>query len=293
MILNRRDFVLAGLAGLAGAVLPGHAKAFHSCDLIRYGDLQTGLEMALWRPVGPQDRDATAYAFVAPWCPRCSELILSAEAGELPVNLRLVPAYARSSSDRQKIWDLIIHEGEEAVGAFHDRRPTTLTPADPESLQALMNVADMTHQSTSIWNKSIYGKELNATPAVVIFKENQDSETGTMPEIAMGFSPQIIPEYKRLARPIISSGGPFPKDYFLDPPRLVDYRGRGVSTGPDRGQTRILPHRNALLAQCFGGGKELSMMVGTQLVFGEEWMVTKTSDGKLLFLDPDQYSEIS
>ncbi|MCT4334413.1 hypothetical protein MU516_16250 [Paracoccus sp. YLB-12] len=289
-MFNRRNLILSGLAG---ATLPRSAMAFYDCKVIRFGDLQTGLEMSLWRPVGPQDRGATAYGFVAPWCPRCRELILAAEAGQLPVNLRLIPAYARSPSDRQKIWDLVVHEGDEAIGAFHDRRPTTLTPANPAALQTMVNITDMELQSASLWNKTIYGSELNATPAVVIFKEHQDSETGTLPEIILGYAPQIIPAYERLARPIVSSGGPFPKNYFLELPRIADFKGRNVSSGTDRGQVHVLPHRSALVAQCFGGGKEFRMTLGTQSVFGEEWLVQRTSDGKLLFLNPDQYSEFA
>lgn len=290
MMINRRTLVLASLAG---AALPGRASAFIDCDPIRFGDLQTGLEMSLWRSAGPQDRAATVYGLVAPWCPRCRELILAAEAGDLPVNLRLIPAFARSQADRQKIWDLIMHDGEEAVAAFHDRRPTRLTPADPAALDMMTNVTDMILQSVGTWNRMIYRTEVNATPAVILFKDHPDSETGTVPEIALGYAPRIIPVYQELARPIVSSGGPFPRAYFRDLPRLENLRPRNLSTGPDRGQVHVMPHRNALVAQCFGGGRDLRMTVGTQVAFAEQWLVAKTPDGKLLFLNPDQYTEIS
>ncbi|MBU2963216.1 hypothetical protein KO516_20790 [Citreicella sp. C3M06] len=290
MTINRRALILASLAG---AALPKGAAAFFDCDPIRFGDLQTGLEMSLWRSAGPQDRAATAYGLVAPWCPRCRELILAAKAGELPLNLRLIPAFARSQLDRQKIWDLIMHPGDEAIDAFHDRRPTTLSRADPAALDTLVNFTDLILQSASIWNRMIYKNEVNATPAVILFKQHPDSETGTVPEIALGYAPQMIPVYRDLAQPIVSSGGPFPQEYFRTLPRVENLRPRSISTGPDRGQVHVMPHRNALVAQCFGGGRELRMTVGTQIAFGEEWLVSKTPDGKLLFLNPDQYSENS
>ncbi|MDO6588153.1 hypothetical protein Q4543_21855 [Salipiger sp. 1_MG-2023] len=290
MTINRRTLILASLAG---AALPRSAAAFFDCDPIRFGDLQTGLEMSLWRSAGPKDRAATVYGLVAPWCPRCRELILAAKAGELPLNLRLIPAFARSQLDRQKIWDLIMHPGDEAIDAFHDRRPTTLSTADPAALDTLVNFTDLILQSASIWNRMIYKNEVNATPAVILFKQHPDSETGTVPEIALGYAPQMIPVYRDLARPIVSSGGPFPQEYFRNLPRVENLQPRSISTGPDRGQVHVMPHRNALVAQCFGAGRDLRMTVGTQIAFGEEWLVSKTPDGKLLFLNPDQYSETS
>jgi hypothetical protein len=293
-MLTRRSFASSALAALAGTYA-GQSAAYISCvdDIpIEYGDLEESIRTTFWRSVGPQDRDVTVYALVAPWCPICTQLMTDALSGQLSFNLRSIAVDPRSPADQTKIVDFCLGDDAETLNAFHDRRPTSLSGATRRQVEIVNSLQGMTRQSVEVWREFVSGIGQGfGVPALIFLAEADHSPNGFFPQILLGYGPQNSGLIRQHARPLPEVGSPLQGDVVAAIEGFSNERTRRFQIVGGRGQAHIAPVRSSMVAQCYGASGNFRARIGEVEYRNERWLAQRNANGDLFFFNPNQIIE--
>lgn len=270
------------------------ASAFLSCGPdpddngpIYEGELLSGLEHTFWVPIGPQNRKATVYAVVAPWCPFCTRMTTDALAGKLDVNIRAIPSEPRNFSDKLKIYDLVTKGDSAAIKQFHDRRPATNTRvSDPQLFDVIIGIQQHTQWSVQEWTKAIAAPKNVGFPMVIL----KSSQGGADVQLSFGYSPGVARDLTKVAEPIAHS--PRPVDLSVAE-KIRDFRPGSFRVLPkfEHSTLRILPIAKAMPSECTKSGFSYGMK-GTLTIDGADWYVTRVGNQGVVFASSTEFSVV-
>lgn len=276
--MRRREFLGVVAAGVLGG--SKKASAFANCGPrpgnmgpIYTEELWAGLQRTLWVPWGPQDREATVYALVAPWCPFCTQLTNDALNGKLAYNVRAIPCEPRSFADRLRIFNVSTQPGRDTVADFHNRRPLQNTRvADTNFFNIVINLQQYTLWSVSSYIQSIY-QATNSLgfPTLII----GDSEGA--PYVMSGYGATVAPTIASKVWPKEVSARNVGVDTVA---RFASYRSERLDVVPKENASdvrfRVLPFDDALPTECANNSVYFKCD-GEVVVDGDEWLVQSSS----------------
>ena len=291
-MINRRDIFKFGI-GSVSLTTANAVHAFQFCgpsndDLgpIYRGEFLSGLNKTIWVPIGPQDRSATAYAIVAPWCPFCRQLTRDAVRGSLRFNLRVIPGEARNISDQIRIFNLSAKKDRLSIDQFHERSSIKdYHIEDPQLFRFLIRIQQRVIWSFQEWKFAILPHTFSGFPTIAVPLSGGDIDV----ELVSGYNDAIKRQIERIIAPFSFDNKPLGLSVVR---AIASFERKDVWARPVVDSPRIwtIPVRGALASECLRASSEYRFQ-GTLSYDQNRWFVGTGNGDTVMFARQGEFVE--